>query len=75
MQERQTDIEGSKYVLLSQRQIAEITEISYKTVNNAIKDLRTNGYIAMQGTTRGKYLLTDKAISTLEVLQRGVAGE
>ena len=40
MQERQIDVLGIKYVPLFQRQIAEITEISYKTVNNFIKELR-----------------------------------
>ena len=40
MQERQINVLGNTYVPLSQRQIAEITEISYRTVNNVIKDLR-----------------------------------
>ena len=75
MQERQIDVMGRKYVPLSQRQIAEITEISYKTVNNAIKELKDKGYVSWQGTTRGKYSLTDKAISALGVLQKGDAEE
>ena len=69
MQQRQIDISGAQYVPLSQRQIAEITGIAYKTVNGVMKALRDNGYIIRQGTTRGQYSLTSKARSALAILQ------
>jgi Transcriptional regulator len=61
MSERQIDVAGNTYVPLSQQQIADITEISKKTVNMIIKELKDNGYIEYKGKTRGKYFLTDKA--------------
>jgi biotin operon repressor len=73
MQERQIDILGTQCVPLSQRQIAKITGIAYKTVNNAMKALRDNGYIIRQGTTRGQYFLTNKALSALATMQNGEA--
>jgi Mn-dependent DtxR family transcriptional regulator len=69
MQQRQIDVSGSQYVPLSQRQISDITGVAYKTVNNIIKELKDNGYIMYQGTTRGKYSLTDKARTELAKMQ------
>jgi predicted transcriptional regulator len=68
-QQRQIDILRNQYVLLSQRQIARITEIAYKTVNNIMKALRDNGYIIRRETTRERYSLTNKAISVLTTMQ------
>jgi predicted transcriptional regulator len=69
MQQRQIDISGNQYVPLSQRQIAEITGIAYKTVNSVMKALRDNEYIIRRGTTRGQYSLTNKAISVFATMQ------
>jgi predicted transcriptional regulator len=71
MQQRQIDILGNQYVLLSQRQIAAITGIAYKTVNSIMKALRDNEYIIRRGTTRGRYSLTNKALSILTTMQNG----
>jgi len=65
MAERQIEVVGKIYAPLSQRQIAEITGLAYKTVNTIIKELRNNDYIIYEGTTRGKYSLTAKAKSEL----------
>ena len=70
MHERQIDISGKKYVPLSQREIAGITGIAYKTVNNVIKVLTINGYILREGTTRGKYSLTNKANDVLSTVKK-----
>jgi biotin operon repressor len=69
MQQRQIAISGTQCVPLSQRQIAEITGIAYKTVNNIMKVLRDNGYIIHRGTTRGHYSLTNKALSIFTAMQ------
>jgi len=69
MSERQIDVAGNTYVPLSQQQIADITEISKKTVNMIIKELKDNGYIEYKGTTRGKYFLTEKANKELKKLR------
>ena len=70
MQERQIDISGNQCVPLSQREIADITGIAYKTVNNAIKKLKDSVYILHNGKTRGKYSLTEKATNILEIMQK-----
>ncbi len=62
MAERQIEVSGVVYTLLSQRQVVDSTGIAFGTVNTIIKDLKNNGYIEYNGTsTRGKYFLTDKA--------------
>lgn len=69
MKQRQIDVSGVQVVPLSQRQISDITGMAYKTVNNIIKELKKEGYINYQGTTRGRYLLTIKAITELGKMQ------
>ena len=71
MSERQIEVAGAMYAPISQRQIAEITGIAFKTVNNIIKDLKNNEYIEHSGTTRGKYSLTNKATAALVIMQKG----
>jgi biotin operon repressor len=71
MHQRQVDVAGENIVQLSQRQIAEITGIAYKTVNISMKALRDNGYVIRQGTTRGRYFLTNKALTALATIQKG----
>ena len=70
MSERQIEVAGDVFVPLSQQQIADITEISKKTVNMIIKELKENSYIEYQGTTRGKYSLTNKANKELAEFQK-----
>jgi len=69
MAERQIEVAGMIYAPLSQRQISEITGLAFKTVNTIIKELRDNGYIVYEGTTRGKYSLTAKANNELADIQ------
>ena len=70
MSERLVEVAGVTYSLLSQRQIANITGIAFKTVNNIMKELKSNGYIEHHGTTRGKYSLTNKANVIIYYMQK-----
>jgi len=70
MRQRQIDISGNKFVPLSQREIACMTGIAYKTVNTIIRILKDNGYILHNGTTRGKYSLTGKAELVFTEMQK-----
>lgn len=63
--ERQIEVGGKKYAPLSQEQISEIIGISKATVNSIIKELKKEKYIVQENKTRGKYILTDKAISVI----------
>jgi predicted transcriptional regulator len=69
MQQCQIKVLGSQYVPLSQRQIAGITGIAYGTVNSTMKSLQDNGYVIREGSTRGQYSLTAKAVDALSTLQ------
>lgn len=70
MAERLIEVSGKIYAPISQRQISEITGLAFKTVNAVIKELRDNDYIDYEGTTRGKYYLTDKAKKDLDDMQK-----
>ncbi|OPX42075.1 hypothetical protein CLHUN_40740 [Ruminiclostridium hungatei] len=71
MDERQIEVSGLVYALLSQRQIADITGIAFGTVNTIIKDLKNNGYIEYSGkATRGKYSLSDKAKLAISEMEK-----
>lgn len=70
MSERLIEVAGVTYVQLSQRKIADITGIAFKTVNKIIKELKGNGYIEYHGTTRGKYSLTKKANVLIYAMQK-----
>lgn len=73
MAERQIEVSGLIFTPISQRQIADITGISFGRVNTIIKYLKNNGYISYNGTsTRGKYSLTDKAQLTIREIDKAI---
>jgi hypothetical protein len=71
MRQGQIDLSGKQYATLSQRQIAGITRIAYKTVNSIVKALSNNEYIIWCGTTKGRYSLVNKAIFVLATIKMG----
>jgi predicted transcriptional regulator len=70
MFERQVEINGQNVVPLSQQNIADVVQISKKKVNTIIGELKSNGYVQQQSSTRGKYLLTNKAIQVVRKIQK-----
>lgn len=70
MAERQISVNGNQIIKLSQQEIAAILQISKVKVNGLIAELKEDGYL-LQLTTRGKYALTEKAVTELAVLQDG----
>lgn len=70
MLERQIDVMGKNIVPLSQQDIADVVQLSKKKVNTIIGELKGNGYIQQQSSTRGKYLLTDKAVQAVDKIQK-----
>lgn len=64
MANRQISVNSEQVVKLSQQEIAEILHFTKTKVNTIIGELKTNGYI-VQLSTRGKYILTDKANAEL----------
>lgn len=70
MVERQIEIKGQNVVPISQQNIADVVQLSKKKVNTIIGELKVNGYIRQQSATRGKYLLTEKAIQAVRKIQK-----
>ncbi len=70
MVERQIDVKGKNIVPLSQQDIADVVQFSKKKVNTIIGELKENGYVQQQSSTRGKYLLTNKAVQAVAKIQK-----
>ena len=68
MAERQIPVKGSMIIKLSQQEIAEILNLSKVKVNGIINELKTDGYL-IQNSSRGKYILTEKAVNILAEMQ------
>lgn len=69
MIERQIEVKDKIIVPLSQQDIADIVKLSKKKVNTIIGELKDNGYVLQQSSTRGKYLLTEKALQAVSHIQ------
>lgn len=67
--ERQIEVNGKIYAPLLQEEISQVVGISKATVNNVLKELKKEKYIVQQNRTRGKYILTDKAMQFINELQ------
>lgn len=70
MVDRQIEVKGQTIVPLSQQDIADVVQLSKKKVNTIIGELKENGYIQQQSSTRGKYLLTDRAVYAVAKIQK-----
>lgn len=67
---RQIEVKNQTIVPISQQDIADVVQLSKKKVNTIIGELKENGYIQQQSSTRGRYLLTDKAVYAIEKTQK-----
>ena len=65
MAERQIQVKDVDIVPLSQQDIADIVKLSKKKVNTIITELKDSGYVVQQSPSRGKYILTDKALQAI----------
>ena len=65
MDDRQISVSNDTIVKLSQQEIADIVKLSKVKVNSIIAELKSDGYIT-QKSPRGKYTLTEKALTALE---------
>jgi len=64
MATRQISVKDSAVIKLSQQEIADILQLSKVKVNAIIAELKLDGYLT-QKSPRGKYSLTDKAVTAL----------
>ena len=56
---------------ITQQEIADVLEISRATANKIMGDLKNEGYIEQDGNYMGRYIVTDAAISLIEMF-RGI---
>lgn len=68
MANRQISVNDENVIKLSQQEIADILHFTKTKVNTIIGDLKNNGYI-VQLSSRGKYILTDKANSEMSIMK------
>ena len=64
------DIKGNdNRARITQQEIADEMSLSRATVNRIIKQLKDEDYIVQDSVHIGRYLLTDKAISAIELFR------
>jgi biotin operon repressor len=68
MANRQIQVKDVVIVPLSQQDIADIVKLSKKKVNTIITELKDSGYVVQQSPSRGKYLITEKALQAINQL-------
>lgn len=68
MAQRQIVVNDEYIVKLSQQEIADILGFTKTKVNLIVRELKQNGYIT-QMSSRGKYILTEKANFEIRIMQ------
>lgn len=68
MAQRQITVGDASVVKLSQQEMADILGFTKSKVNAIIRELKEYGYIT-QVNARGKYALTEKAITEIQKMQ------
>ena len=68
--ERQIPVNEEYIIKLSQQEISSIVGISKVKVNSIISELKKDGYLVSKNL-KGKYQLTDKAVTQLSDMQVG----
>ena len=66
--DNQTVVLDKKVVPLTQNEIGKELEMSKAKVNSLIGQLQNEGFVSLE--TRGKYVLSDKAIMLIETMRR-----
>lgn len=68
--ENQIKVKDDFYVPLSQQEIADIAHFSKLKTNKLLNELIDDGYICYFNGKRGKYMLTEKGLKALHLIQR-----
>ena len=70
--DNQIQVKEDYYVILSQQEIADILHFSKLKTNNIIKELRTNNFISIYNNKRGKYIITNKGIEVIKIIENTI---
>lgn len=65
----QVKVGDDTYVPLTQQEIADIIGISRVKLNHLLNELIEKGYVQMHHGMRGKYLLTSRGLSVVEIFE------
>lgn len=68
LNDNQTTVLGKKVIPLTQAEISEVMKISKMKVNGMFVELQKKGYLVQE--TRGKYALTDEAVTIVKAIQQ-----
>ena len=63
----QIEVEGERYVPLSQQEIAALADCSRPKINQLMKELVDHGYVQVYHKMRGKYQLTPAGAKVLRI--------
>lgn len=66
----QISIKEDQYINLSQQEIADIAHYSKFKTNKIINELIKANYIELFQNRRGKYVLTEKALKVVEIIEK-----
>lgn len=66
----QVKVKDDFYIPLSQQEIADIAHFSKLKTNKILNELISEGYVGYFNNKRGKYMITEKGIKALHLMQR-----
>ena len=69
LSENQVKVKEVSYVSLSQQEIADMAHFSKLKTNKLLNELIDDGYIGLFNGKRGKYMLTEKGLKVLHIIQ------
>lgn len=70
LSENQVKVKDVSYVSLSQQEIADMAHFSKLKTNKLLNELIDDGYIGLFNGKRGKYMLTEKGLKVLRIIQK-----
>lgn len=67
--DQQIKVKNESYVSLSQQEMADILHYSKLKTNKILNELKDNEFVGTYKNTRGKYILTERAIKIIKVIE------
>ena len=67
--DNQVSIKDEQYINLSQQEIADMAHYSKLKTNKILNELMDMGYVNLYKNKRGKYVITEKAVKIIEIIE------
>ena len=68
--DNQIEIKNNKYIALSQQEIADSLHFSKNKTNKIMQELKKDNFINTFNNTKGKYIVSDKGNTVVEIVVR-----